>query len=194
MVLLFFVSLQTFFPGFLFASDSLFLEKIASERTAEKTVFFSFITNLGDVLVVASLAVLCLVFFLFKRKALIPGLVLSLFGTGASVFLLKLLIDRPRPPEDLSLLLLNSPSFPSGHSAFALVFYGFLIFAFTSRLKKFFPRFLIGIIGAILIMGIAVSRLYLGVHYPLDIIGGFLLGALWLIFGIRATRSIEKLE
>lgn len=193
-VLLSFVYLQASFPGFLLATDSVFLEKIASERTQNGTAFFSSMTKLGDILVISSLGILCFIIFLFKRKGAIPGFLLSLFGTGASVFLLKLLIDRPRPPEDLSLLLLNPPSFPSGHSAFAMVFYGFLIFAFISRLKNFLPRFLIGVIGALLIMTIASSRIYLGVHYPLDVVGGLLLGSLWLIFGIRATRSIEKLE
>jgi membrane-associated phospholipid phosphatase len=96
--------------------------------------------------------------------------------------LLKIVVDRPRPSPDLvSVSSINhSGSFPSGHAAFAIAFLGALfylssIYISSSVLKRFIQTVLLTLI---LLTGI--SRIYLGAHWPSDVLGGYLLGCLIL--------------
>lgn len=102
---------------------------------------------------------------------------------------LKQLVDRPRPgylllgPEPESL------SFPSGHSMYAVIFGGLLIY-FVGKLvpSRLLRRWLQGCLTA-LILAMGASRVYLGVHWPSDVIGGFLYGGLALA-GLIALRYL----
>jgi len=105
--------------------------------------------------------------------------------------LLQLLVDRSRPPADLVGITdpLGGLSFPSGHAYQSLVLFGFLIYLatiFVSRtwLRRFVQAFLI-----FLILAIGVSRVYLGAHWPSDILGAYLLGGSFLALLLRGYRS-----
>src|SRR6185369_17932911 len=71
-------------------------------------------------------------------------------------------------------------SFPSGHSLFSFCFYGVLAGLLTRRLKSRVARVLIWICAALLVSAIGLSRIYLGVHYPSDVIAGYLAASLWV--------------
>lgn len=92
---------------------------------------------------------------------------------------LKLVFAKPRPQLWTPLIVEHSYSFPSGHALGSAVLYGFL----AVLLVREYPRYQIGIYSvAILLVGsIGLSRLFLGVHYPTDIIAGYAVGLLWLI-------------
>jgi undecaprenyl-diphosphatase len=71
-------------------------------------------------------------------------------------------------------------SFPSGHSLFSFCFYGVLAGLITARIESRPLRILIWILAATLVFSIGLSRIYLGVHYPSDVLGGYLAGTIWV--------------
>jgi membrane-associated phospholipid phosphatase len=91
---------------------------------------------------------------------------------------LKLIFVKPRPKLWTPLVVEHSYSFPSGHALGSLVLYGFLAVLLADR----YPRYRMGIYSGAssIIMAIGVSRLFLGVHYPTDIIAGYAVGFVWL--------------
>ena len=87
-------------------------------------------------------------------------------------------------------------SFPSGHALFSLCFYCVLANVFAGRIQGGFARAAIWTVTGPLIAAIGVSRVYLGVHYPTDVIGGYLAAAFWLgaLASIRSLRNMQKEE
>ena len=113
------------------------------------------------------------------------ALVLAYAITDATVAVVKLVVERPRPDE--SLTQAGGFSFPSGHSATSMAVYGCLAFA-LARAARGFPRVAIVLAGVGLVLLIGLSRIYLGVHYPSDVVAGWTTGgavviAAWLIVG-----------
>ena len=94
--------------------------------------------------------------------------------------LLKAIIHRPRP-DGFRLIAETGYSFPSGHSMFSMAFYGLLIWLVWHYEKDKLQRWLwCGLFSGVIIM-IGISRIYLGVHYATDVIGGFSLALVWLV-------------
>lgn len=120
------------------------------------------------------------------RKNFVYPIVLIINLAGVRLFnqLLKAVYERPRPAYE-HLVEASGYSFPSGHAMISSGFYGFISYLLFYLLKEktnnaiFAPIFF-----SILILLIGISRIYLGVHYPSDVIAGFLMGGLWLIFCI----------
>ncbi len=154
-------------------------------RNQKLIIFFLGVSSLGKVLTVALISSAAgLILFIKKKTNYILPLFLTLIGTEITVYLLKLLINRPRPPEDIAYYLEKSLSFPSGHSAIAVASFGFLTYIFLRHMSTWTQKTNILFIGTLIILGIGLSRMYLGVHYLSDVLGGFLIGGLWLIIGI----------
>ncbi len=120
---------------------------------------------------------------------------LTSFGALLS-WLLKLLISRPRPNSELVLVLQenNGLSFPSGHAVYAAVFYGFLFYLVPRLVKQ--PVVIValrsGLILLVLLTG--VSRVYLGAHWPSDVLGGFFLGGLLLALAVVLYHNYVKIR
>lgn len=116
-----------------------------------------------------------------KREAVFVAstIMISLINGG-----IKLLIERPRPTDKLVTIFREAEhhSFPSGHTSFYVVFFGFLIYLMLNlpQLNSSIRKIIISI-SAFLIASIAFSRIYLGVHWFTDVLGGFLLGSIVLI-------------
>ena len=108
--------------------------------------------------------------------------------------LVKELIRRPRPTMDLVHVfrILNSYSFPSGHVMFYVGFFGFLGFLTYTLLKRSWKRMALLIMCGVLILFVGVSRIYLGQHWPSDVLGAYLLGSLTLVAIIRFYRWGRK--
>lgn len=111
---------------------------------------------------------------------------LTLLGSSLVNYFFREFFGRPRPFGCLKTIIgLSCFSFPSGHATGAAYFYGmldYLIFRFLPMPLKSFLKVSLGI--AILVILVGLSRIFLTVHYPSDIIGGFFLGGAWLILGI----------
>lgn len=104
---------------------------------------------------------------------------------------LKSVFGKARPDLWQSSIKEISFSYPSGHALGSTVLYGFLAYLFATR----FPQFsgLIYLLAVILIGAIGLSRLYLGVHWPTDILGGYGIGFLWLTFCITMFK-LQKMK
>lgn len=99
---------------------------------------------------------------------------------------LKLFFTKPRPHLFPSLIAETSFSFPSGHALGSFVMYGFLAYLLSAHFPKFSK--LIYTLAVLTIALIGLSRMYIGVHWPTDIIGGYGIGYLWLMLCIAMLR------
>ncbi len=106
-------------------------------------------------------------------------------------FLLKLAVNRPRPTVALIQVFSNEngSGFPSGHTLFATVVLGFLAYLLIVHVRNRSVRMLSYTGLPVLIILTGASRVYLGVHWPSDVLGGYLIGALLLIVLIRVYRT-----
>ena len=132
---------------------------------------------------------------LIKTGLRLEGL-LSMSGTGLGWLLnqlLKLMIGRPRPSDTLVNVagIFHFESFPSGHVVFFVEFFGFVLFLSHVLLKRGLLRYASIIALGLLIVLVGMSRVYLGAHWPSDVVGAYLVGGLWLMLMIEVYRRIK---
>jgi undecaprenyl-diphosphatase len=130
--------------------------------------------------IIAGLIILLIYAFGLHWEA-VMALIAALFTSGINV-LVKDLVQRPRPLSNLVNVFakLSSYSFPSGHVMFYLGFFGFIWFLAFTLLKPSIKRSFLLVFFGILIVLVGVSRVYLGEHWPSDVLGSYLLGSLTL--------------
>jgi len=161
-------------------------------RSPSTTTFFTFITNFGDTLgyvIMFSLSAIVFYWILKSWKYVAQIAMVMILALGSNL-LLKKTIDRARPVSE-HLVKVETLSFPSGHATMAMAFYGFIIYLiFSLPINKIIKFFLITIF-AFLILGIGLSRIYLGVHYPSDVFGGFIAGFIWVVFCVMIFNLIK---
>jgi len=169
------------------AADIRVANLLAAFRSVDMTKIFLWITLLGkSQIVIAFVAATIGVLWLLDRRSYITPLMISVVGSATVTQLGKFAFHRARP--EAALYFENSFSFPSGHATIAVAFYGFLTYMFLRGAKKIKVKMNVFFAGAILILLIGFSRLYLGVHYVSDVWSGYLVGALWLIIGISISE------
>ncbi|MBM7712687.1 phosphatase PAP2 family protein [Enterococcus xiangfangensis] len=122
-------------------------------------------------------------FYFNKQKITALWLVTTMaLVSGVGNHLLKLFFQRERPTLLPHMVVEHSFSFPSGHSTASTLLYGTLIAVMALFFKEKTPRLIAQLIAGLLIFSIMISRIYLGVHYPSDVLGGMLFGSSWLLF------------
>ena len=164
-------------------ADNLVHTAFAAWRVEPLVSAFLWITALGSSPAVVSAVIIATGFlWAHRRWHLIVPLWLTCLGAIASTSIGKLLIGRHRPPIELDVPVITS-SFPSGHATAAVAVYGFLAYAIARNLPNARERFEIAYWTGVLILSIGFSRIFLGVHYVTDVIGGFLVGGFWLLVG-----------
>jgi len=126
---------------------------------------------------------LVVLFFLRGRREFILPLMVTVGGSGLFNLLGKVAFHRQRP-AGVGVYAEASFSFPSGHSTTAMALYGFAVYCLWRRAATWGMRLNVLFAGIFLVASIGFSRLYLGVHFLSDVLGGYLLGLLWLVIGI----------
>ena len=155
------------------------------------TPIAKFITNFGGAIFVISLTTI--LFFVIKDKKIGISIITNLGIVTILNQIIKFIMQRPRPTE-FRIIEETGYSFPSVHSMVSLAFYGYLIYLIYKYINnKHLKRTLI-IILSVLICIIGVSRIYLGVHYTSDVLGGFLISFAYLIIYIELVNKfvLEK--
>jgi undecaprenyl-diphosphatase len=139
-----------------------------------------FVTVLGDYWVVVPLLAVATYAFYRKGQTISAGLlVVSTVGGIVLTTTLKTVLQRDRPELFDSGYTAAFYSFPSGHATIAVGFYGTLTLLVAWRLRGF-RRWAVVLAGVALVLLIGFSRLYLGVHYPTDVLAGFLAAPVWV--------------
>lgn len=141
----------------------------------------------------AALAFAILIYF--KEKSLILFLAGVMFTGQVCKVVVKEVVNRPRPTADLVQVRFKAhetQSFPSGHTEHFVVFFGGLFYAAYWRVKQPWVRYPCLMVCAGFVALVGWSRVYLGAHWPSDILGGFLLGGMVLALGIRLHKKFGE--
>lgn len=175
---LFFVMLGyvvRFYPQQLVSFDSSIQTALRGNLSALATLFWTKITLLGNVAVLFPIC-LAVAFFCYQKNWKMESyfILLSFAVMGAMSTALKYVYQRPRPGIEW-LIDTTGYSFPSWHAASTLIMAGVMVILLQQHLKKGSRKCLMQIGLLILAMLVGLSRVYVGVHYPTDIIGGWLL-------------------
>jgi membrane-associated phospholipid phosphatase len=147
-------------------------------------------TALGEptVLIVAGFIVAGGLWWRGRGRLALALLLVILIGRGLSE-VQKYWVARPRPDLEPHLVVVKSPSFPSGHATSSMIFYLALALALTAGTRWHRPA----AAGAVLLsLLIGTSRVMLGVHWPSDVIGGWAFGMLWVLLTLRPTERLLR--
>ena len=120
------------------------------------------------------------------------SLALAVAGGLLLNVVIKLIFNRDRPTWDDPLLTLTSSSFPSGHTAGATLFYGFLAAYMVWRMKHALPRALAILGCALMVALVGFSRIYLGVHFLSDVLAAVSISTVWLVICLVSVRAYAK--
>jgi undecaprenyl-diphosphatase len=159
-----------------------FIQSFESPSLTWVMKFFTWIGS-GTVITVLSILTLFILAKVFKYRSELILFVVVVAGASILDLILKSLFHRARPSLH-RLIEARGFSFPSGHSMEAVAFYGILSFLLWRHIPNSFARGFLLFLSTIMILAIGISRIYLGVHYPSDIIGGYFASGCWLAAAI----------
>lgn len=151
------------------------------------TPIAKFITNFGGAIFLSIATVM--LFLLIKNKKIGLSIISNIVIITILNQLLKRILQRPRPTE-FRIVEETGYSFPSGHSMVSMAFYGYLIYLIYRYIKNKYVKWTLITILSILICLIGISRIYLGVHYTSDVLGGFLLSISYLVVYISSIKKL----
>lgn len=151
--------------------------------------FFLGMTALAEAQVIISIVLaVTAIFWIWKKRFYILSLWVAVAGSAISAYLIKMLINRTRPGGNIPVYTEHFFSFPSGHSALIITLLGFLTYCIWRNFKTWKIRVNSFFITSALIILVGFSRLYLGLHFLSDVLGGYLIGFLWLLWGIALSE------
>ena len=155
------------------------------------TRVMEFFSSLGSEVLVAGLVVSLAAFILLRWKRAALWMVVTMAGALVLDLALKAGFHRARPVPFFGPAP-HTYSFPSGHSLFSFCFYGVLAGLVAARIRSLALRILVWIVAAAVVAAIGLSRIYLGVHYPSDVLAGYLSAAMWVAAMITADRARRR--
>lgn len=187
---IFFIILRDVFTYEITNYDIWFHDVLINNYKSDLTTsIMIFITTFGSGIV---LFLISCYLFIKNRKvgfySLINLIIIFILNT-----IVKFAIQRPRP-SGYNIIVESGYSFPSGHSMVSTAFYGFIIYLIYKNLKSNKLKFIYISVLFLLIIFICISRIYLGVHYASDVLGGFFFSIMYLmIFIMCISKSAYKL-
>jgi membrane-associated phospholipid phosphatase len=174
-----------------FQFDQVIIQYVSNIRTDTITEVMKFITFLGGKTILTLLLIGSLIWLIVKRKNYWGAIfyIIAVAGGGLLNLGLKHWFGRIRPEN--SVIVEQGFSYPSGHAMGSLIYYGFLgyLLVRSQRGKSIKVSLSMAFIALILLIGF--SRIYLGVHYPSDVLAGFSAGTVWLLLCIGGRESIR---
>jgi undecaprenyl-diphosphatase len=149
------------------------------------------VSFMGSAGLVLAAALAFTLFRYFRWRGAAIWLAVTLAGALVLDLALKFAFHRPRPVPFFGPVP-QTYSFPSGHSLFSFCFYGVLAGLLADRARSTWLQFVIWTAASVLVLAIGLSRIYMGVHYPSDVIAGFLVGAIWTATMVGVDRVRQR--
>jgi len=173
------------------AFDDIVRFYIYDHRTDFLDSFFMFVTFFGNPEFIIGF---CIVSLFLKATRTRCGLQISSCALASDLLnkLFKNTIQRARPEAAVAFITETSFSFPSGHSMTGLVFYGVLIYCIRRNFKNRKAANILTAVLSLLIFLIGFSRIYIGVHFPSDVIGGWCIGSAVLCVSILILSKLHR--
>lgn len=168
--------------------DNFVNDALASWRVQPLVAGFGWITAMGGGPAAVSAVIVATGFLWSQRRVgMIVPLWVTCLGALATTTAGKSLVGRHRPhfTTDVSV---DTWSFPSGHATTSMAVYGFIAYTIARQLPGIEERFEVAYWTSVLILLIGFSRIFLGVHYMTDVVGGFLVGGFWLLVGFTIAE------
>lgn len=177
--------------GGIASADESFVTSLVDQRTSSLTSVSEVGSTVGSTVLVVIAAVVA-IFFAIRRQWTIAAFVAFAPAVESGLYRVTSLADprhRPQVPrlEDLPV----DASYPSGHTAASVALYGGLVLLLTSKIEDPLKRLLAWFAAVLIVVFVALSRLYRGMHHPLDVAGGVLAGVAALVVLLFACRSAE---
>ncbi len=168
------------------------VNRLHAAATPTLTRFMLLVSDMHSLIGIGMLSLLLAVYFYYRGEyAWLLGLLLAVPGGMIFITVLKMMFRRPRPYFENPLVILQTWSFPSGHTAGSTLFYGVLAAWLVTRSGAISIRATWTIAALAMVGLVASSRMYLGAHYPSDVVGGFLAGVAWLALCTLATQWVH---
>lgn len=163
---------------------------VAAHRVGALTVLMRAASTAGGPVVLGAVTVTVGVILgvIWRSRGPVLVAAVTVAGSGILSLALKQAVARPRPPLSDALAAADGYAFPSAHAATAAAAFGVLAFLLTGRVRAWSARAAIWAGAAMLTTLVGISRIYLGVHWTTDVVGGWAFGAWWL--AVVATGSL----
>lgn len=178
--------------GYIVSFDMAIIHAVRSCTSSALSQVMMVVTELGAMpFYVVFGGIITIIFCL--RRHILAGIMLVVCsgGSGLMTLVIKSIVMRMRP-DMMPVVIETGYSFPSGHSVTAVCFYGYLAFLCYRYGSSNMIRYGGIVINAMMIVLIGISRIYLGVHYPTDVIGGYVGGMMWLGMSLCLIEYIEQ--
>jgi undecaprenyl-diphosphatase len=172
--------------------DTLITAWVQSFNSPVLTFIMKTFTFIGSapMVIIITIVVFLLLLLVFKFQSEARLFIIVVIGAELLDFLLKNLYRRTRPTIQ-HLVYATGYSFPSGHSMSAMALYGIVAYILWRHIPVLIGRLLLIVFATLMIMAIGISRIYLGVHFPSDVLGAFLVSGVWLLLSIEVHRKFE---
>jgi undecaprenyl-diphosphatase len=169
------------------------LEFFARHRQPWLTTTARAVTILGSTAVLVPVVAVVGLWFWRRRRTTRPLLLLgaAYLGSTALYHLIKLATNRPRPPGALAVGHFAGSAFPSGHATQAAAVWGMLAAIAAASFGGWRPKVASWVAAVVVVAAVGTSRVYLGAHWPTDVLAGWALGAIWLFAVLSAARAID---
>lgn len=161
---------------------------IFSFRNNELDIILKTLTRLGDTLTITIIVIILLLILKRKDRVILASTTILTVGINQ---IIKHILKRPRP-DHLRLIKQGGYSYPSGHSMIAICVYGLMIYFINKKIKNKTIKIALSSVLTLLILIIGISRIYVGVHYPSDVLGGYLLSLAILILNVTFSDKIYR--
>lgn len=170
------------------AVDEAVNDAFAPYRVSPLIEIVTWFTNLADSAAATAVGIVATGFlWAFGGRRIILPLWVTVLGSTLSTWAGKFAFDRPRPDFETGVTALSA-SFPSAHATAAVAVYGFIAYVLARALPGGWARFELLFWSWALIGVVALSRMYLSVHFASDVAAGLLVGGFWLLVGIALTE------